>query len=86
MQGLGVRLARRLNGALGRRGSVLAERFHARVLKTPLEVRRVLLYVMNNYRHHLAQSGARTPFDWADPFSSVDYFDGFQRLSSGRSR
>jgi REP element-mobilizing transposase RayT len=84
MQGLGVRLARRLNAALGRKGSVLRERFHARALKSPLEVRRVLLYVMNNYRRHLVESGARPPFDWADPYSSVDYFDGFARLTSGR--
>src|SRR5262245_4211498 len=38
MQGLGVRIARGLNRELGRRGRVLADRYHARALETPREV------------------------------------------------
>jgi REP element-mobilizing transposase RayT len=83
MQGLGVRLAVRLNRALQRRGAIFADRYHARALRTPAEVRRVVLYVMNNYRRHLAQVGAWAPGDWADPYSSVDYFDGFRRIPAG---
>src|SRR5262249_56515976 len=37
MNGLGVRVARGLNRALGRRGKVLQERYHGHVLKTPTE-------------------------------------------------
>ena len=35
MQGLAVRLARRLNKRLGRRGTVFKERYHARLVRTP---------------------------------------------------
>jgi REP element-mobilizing transposase RayT len=84
IQGLAIRLARRLNRRLGRRGSFFADRYHARILKTPLEVRRCLLYVLNNYRRHLAQFGAKAPRDWADPFSSIDFFDGLRLLPNGK--
>ncbi len=84
MQGLGIRVAKSVNRKLGRRGSVLADRYHARALRTPLEVRRAVLYVINNYRRHLAQVGSVPPRDWADPFSSVDYFDGFRPPATGR--
>lgn len=84
MQGLSIRLARRLNARMGRKGRFFADRYHARQLKTPLEVRRALAYVLNNMRRHMAQSGAQPPRDWADPYSSVDQFDGFRRLPSGR--
>lgn len=84
MQGLSVRLARRLNRRIGRKGRFFADRYHARQLKSPLEVKRALAYVLNNIRRHMAQSGAEPPRDWADPYSSVDYFDGFRRLPGGR--
>lgn len=84
LQGLAIRLAKRLNAALGRRGSVFADRYHDRALRNPLEVRRALQYVLNNYRHHLSQVGERAPRDWADPYTSVDYFDGFHPLPNGR--
>jgi REP element-mobilizing transposase RayT len=84
MQGLAIRLARRINTRLHRRGSFFADRYHARILTTPLEVRRCILYVLNNYRRHLAQLRARAPRDWADPFSSIDYFDGLRPLPNGK--
>lgn len=84
MQGLAIRLAKRLNRKLHRRGAVFGDRYHARALRTPLEVRRAILYVINNYRRHLAQVGSTPPRDWVDPFSSVEYFDGFRLLPSGR--
>jgi REP element-mobilizing transposase RayT len=40
MNGLEVRLARRINRALGRSGAFFADRYHARSLRTPTEVRR----------------------------------------------
>ena len=74
LQGLAIRLARRLNGRLDRRGAVFAERYHARALRTPLEVRRALVYVFHNHRHH--HSGAGRP-SFFDPMSTAAYFDGF---------
>jgi hypothetical protein len=37
---------------LGRGGAVWGDRFHARDLKTPREVRHALVYVLNNHRKH----------------------------------
>jgi hypothetical protein len=70
MKGLGVRLARRVNARIGRRGRLIAERCHVRPLRTPSEVRKALHYVRHNYRHHLAQSGIRLAAEWVDPCSS----------------
>jgi putative transposase len=57
IQGLAIRLARRINGALRsakgrRRGSVWNGRYHARELKTPREVRNGLVYVLHNLKKH----------------------------------
>jgi REP element-mobilizing transposase RayT len=79
MQGLNIRIARRLNRALKRSGPVLADRYHARVLGSPTEVRRALLYVLNNARHHAAQGRATYPRGWIDPFSSAADFIGWSR-------
>jgi REP element-mobilizing transposase RayT len=78
MQGLKVRLARRLNGAIGRRGTVFAERYHARILTTPMEVRNALSYVLGNARRHARQHGRRLARGWVDPCSSAPYFDGWR--------
>ena len=45
MQGLTTWIARRLNQLIGRRGKVFADRFHAQVLRTPLEVAQARAYV-----------------------------------------
>jgi hypothetical protein len=56
---------------------VLADRYHSRVLKTPLEVKRALVYVLQNHRHH-AEGVDRSPRRaHLDPLSSAPYFDGF---------
>ena len=79
-RGLCVRVARRLNALLGRRGRVFAERYHARALKTPREVRHVLAYVLLQERRHAAKrrSGMTTSLDAC---SSAPCFDGFSRTS-----
>src|SRR5262245_56796239 len=51
-QGLGVRIARAVNRILGRRGTVWGDRYYARALSTPAEVRRALVYVLQNFRKH----------------------------------
>jgi hypothetical protein len=52
---------------------VFSDRYHARALRTPLEVRRALLYVLQNHRHHSGMHHATA----RDPLSSARYFDGF---------
>ncbi len=73
--GLEVRVARRVNAALGRRGKLFPERYHARALRTPREVRNALRYVLLNRKHHAAeQRFART---WIDACSSAAWFTGW---------
>jgi putative transposase len=71
-QGLAVRVAKSVNQLLGRRGAVWGDRYHARRLATPAEVRRALVYVLQNWRKHVA--GARG----LDPRSSAAWFEGWR--------
>jgi REP element-mobilizing transposase RayT len=59
MQSIGARVARAVNRVLGRKGTVLRERFHLRILGTPREVRNALSYVLNNVRKHLGMRASR---------------------------
>jgi putative transposase len=61
MQGLGVRVARGLNRLMQRRGRVLGDRYHARILRSPTEVKRVLAYLGGNARRHYGEV-RRDPF------------------------
>lgn len=63
---------------LVRRGALFAERYHARALRTPREVRNVVRYVLLNGRRHAAEHGRRLPRTWLDPFSSAPWFDGWR--------
>jgi REP element-mobilizing transposase RayT len=72
MRGLTIRLARAANRARGRRGAVWADRYHARALRTPREVRHALVYILMNYKKH--RPGARG----IDPYSSGRWFDGWR--------
>jgi REP element-mobilizing transposase RayT len=72
MQGLGVRIARTLNRCWRRTGRVLADRFHARPLPSPREVRTALAYVLHNARKHRLRAAG------VDPCSSGPWFDGWR--------
>jgi REP element-mobilizing transposase RayT len=72
MKGLCVRIARGLNRLWNRVGTVFSDRYHARVLKTPREVRNVLNYVFHNAALHGARLGG------PDPCSSGAWFDGWR--------
>jgi putative transposase len=74
--GLAVRIARAVNRALRRHGSVWGDRYHVRALRTPREVRSALVYVLQNFRKHLRGVVG------IDPCSSASWFDGFR----GRGR
>ena len=56
VQGLAIRIAKALNKLWRRRGTVFADRYHDRILKTPREVRNALVYVLGNARHHATRS------------------------------
>jgi REP element-mobilizing transposase RayT len=77
IQGLCVRLARKLNALFQRKGSLFADRYHAHVLVTPREVRSALRYVLNNARRHLPRLRRRCFREWIDPYSSAVWFDGW---------
>jgi REP element-mobilizing transposase RayT len=68
MQGLSTRLARRINGASGRRGKVFVDRYHAVILKSPRQVANARRYVLQNYRHHTME---HLPAHWRDPLSTA---------------
>jgi putative transposase len=59
MQGLCVRLARRLNALLRRKGSLFADHYHSLLLRTPTELVRRINYVFGNAEHHYGKLGAR---------------------------
>lgn len=80
MKAIGARLARAVNRVFAHRGRVLAERFHLRVLRTPLEVRRALAYVLLNARRHAPGRGRALTID---PASSGRWFDGWRRQLAG---
>jgi putative transposase len=75
MKSLAARLARAANRVFRRRGPVLADRYHARPLKTPREVHRTLGYVLLNARRHARRIVRGTGLD---PASSARWFDGWR--------
>jgi hypothetical protein len=90
MMSVGIRFARAVNRGLGRRGRVLEDRYHVRVLATPRQVRSALRYVLLNARRHAAKAkpsgvsalrrrGARLfgPVR-LDPASSARWFEGWR--------
>ena len=77
-QGLAIRIARRVNAALDRKGTFWTERYHASPLKTPRQVRNALVYVLHNRKKHGALSCA------IDRMSSCFWFNGFRDLDDVR--
>jgi REP element-mobilizing transposase RayT len=73
VQGLAIRLARALNRLMQRRGSVFADRYHARILRTPDEVRRAVGYVIRNFHKHSAEWGNPLSGRWIDPYCSASH-------------
>jgi hypothetical protein len=76
MKSLGARFAKVVNRAFCRRGAVLRDRYHVRILRTPREVRNALAYVLLNVRKHRAQHGLATPPE-IDAASSGRWFTGW---------
>ena len=82
VQGLATRMARAVNRVADRSGKVFGDRYHARILKTPREVRLALAYVLRNARRHGLVRG-RTSATWVDPYSSAAVFDGWRTKVTG---
>lgn len=74
MQGLTIRLARRVNAQLGRRGKLFAQRYQARPLRTPAEVRAAIGDVLLG----AWGAGARRTPGTIDPHASGLWFDGWK--------
>ena len=79
MQGLQIRMTRRLNRLWGTTGTIFAGRYHDREIRTPKEARTVLLYVIANARKHAAQHGRALARRWVDPYSSARQLDGWNQ-------
>ncbi len=74
-------MARAVNRRLERKGRLFTDRYHARSLKTPRELRLALRYVLLNARKHARSSGGRdgVPAGFIDSRSSAAWFRGFGR-------
>jgi len=70
VRALSIRVAKGMNRLMGTQGRVMGDRYHARVLRTPTEVRACVHYIRQNYRKHAAERGSRLAAGWIDPYSS----------------
>src|SRR5713226_5599178 len=70
MQGLAIRIAKRLNAFSGRRGGVFVDRYHSHALRSRREVANAVKYVTGNYRRHTHE---HLPPRWDDPLSSAQF-------------
>jgi hypothetical protein len=81
LQGLAIRAARATNRALSRAGPVWGDRHHVRALKTPRETRAAIVYVLQNWKKHIAATARPVQVDpcssgvwfvgWAEPFKDL---------------
>jgi len=80
IKGFEVRLARGLNAMMGCKGRAFGDRYHARPLRSPREVRNALVYVLNNRVHHLPVLAGT---EYVDRYSSGPFFTGFTHMPRG---
>ena len=80
IQGLVIRVALAVNRAAQRRGTVWDDRYHARELRSPREVRNAIAYVLLNWKKH--SRDARVAIDGC---SSGPWFDGWRGLAPSRT-
>ena len=84
LQGLLIRIAKALNRLWQRAGTVVADRYHDRILKTPREVRNALCYVLANGKKHAAEGREVTVPQAIDTFTSAPWFVGFRETVTVR--
>jgi REP element-mobilizing transposase RayT len=61
MQGLCIRLAKRLNAEMARKGALFADHYHSVLLRNPAQLANAIRYVLTNAAHHFGSG----PKDWA---------------------
>jgi REP-associated tyrosine transposase len=71
LMGVSIRLALAVNRVARRRGKVWADRYHARALRTPRDVRNGIVYVLMNWKKHVPEAKG------FDPCSSARSFSGW---------
>jgi REP element-mobilizing transposase RayT len=64
MHALNIRIARAVNRTQQRRGHVLADHYHANILRSPTQVRRARVYLLSNAARHYDLAGP-------DPFAPM---------------
>jgi len=57
MQGLLIRIAKALNRMMRQDGTVFADHYHSRLLRTPTELVNAIAYVLRNHEHHYGEAG-----------------------------
>jgi putative transposase len=72
VHGLAIRLALAVNRVLGRKGKIVGDRYHARPLTRPRQMRTSMVYVLLNFRKHLRAPAC------IDPRSSGQHFSGWK--------
>src|SRR5262249_2904475 len=73
MQGFQISAAKHINRALGRKGRVFNDRYHAHVLSTPREAKNATRYVLNNWRKHKVNLSTIL-----DPYATGRWFLGWR--------
>jgi REP element-mobilizing transposase RayT len=87
MQAFQISAARWLNAAESKRrgrkrtGPVFPDRYYPRIVRMPLQARRALAYVLNNWRKHKEDRGDASKTWRLDPYSSAVSFNGWTERS-----
>ncbi len=84
LQGLAIRVAKALNKLWSRHGTVFADRYHDRILKSPREVRNALRYVLGNGKKHATEGREVQVTQAIDTYTSAPWFDGFRETVTVR--
>ena len=77
VRGIMIRVARRVNRLLFRRGRFWADRWHGHALTGPRQVRNALVYVLQNHRKHRISGKGVAAQTLLDTLSSAQWFNGF---------
>jgi REP element-mobilizing transposase RayT len=87
MQAFQISAARWLNAAESKRrgskrtGPVFPDRYYPRIISMPMQARRALAYVLNNWRKHKDGRGNASKTWILDPYSSAVSFNGWTERS-----
>ena len=84
LQGLAIRVAKALNKLWQRRGTVFADRYHDRILRSPKEVRVALCYVLANGKKHERDGRMVRVSQPVDTYTSGPWFDGWRETITFR--